>query len=220
MSTLKSKKKSELQAIAVELGIDTDGHKANLEARILSYLSEHIHLRNDPRFNKYFAAITGSDSPGPFITVVQGRRRAGVAKKDPEEKLTNAIIRFGTFCLLAYAARSDEDNTSGPEVLKKGKRRSSVVIKDIADAVPGPPSPSRVSTQIEHATRQLVRRARSASSSLHLDKVAVRVPIVRKAISNVVSVDLIASLTELLLLFNKLIPRSYPVPLPHPYSLT
>lgn len=77
------------------------------------------------------------------------------------------------------------------------------------------PSPSRVSNQIELATSQLVRRARSASTSLRLHEVTDRVPIVRQAVSNVVSVDGIVSVAELLLLLNRLIPRGYPVSLLH-----
>src|SRR5436305_1569201 len=73
------------------------------------------------------------------------------------------------------------------------------------------PSPSRVSNQIELATSRLVRRARSASTSLQLHQVTARVPIIRQAISNVVSVDGIVSVAELLLLLNKIVPRSYPV---------
>ena len=73
------------------------------------------------------------------------------------------------------------------------------------------PSPSRVSNQIELATSRLVRRARSASTSLQLHQVSRRVPVVRQAISNVVSVDSIVSAAELLLLMAKLIPREYPV---------
>jgi len=105
---------------------------------------------------------------------------------------------------------SDEENTSAPEVLKK-KRRASVVVKDVVASMPGAPSPSRVSAHIEFATQQLVRRARSASTSLQLHQVTDKVPIVRKAISNVISVDLLSSIAELLLLFNKLIPRTWPV---------
>lgn len=73
------------------------------------------------------------------------------------------------------------------------------------------PSPSRVSNQIELATSRLVRRARSASTSLRLHEVADRVPILRQAVSNVVAVDGIVSVTEILLLLNRLIPRGYPV---------
>jgi hypothetical protein len=97
-STLKSKKKPELQALAAELGIDTDGSKADLEARILLYLSEHIELNNDPKFKRYFAAITGPGSPGPVATVA-GRRRSIAAKKttDLGEKIANALTRFHLF---------------------------------------------------------------------------------------------------------------------------
>lgn len=92
-STLKSKKKPELQALAAELGIDTDGSKADLEARILLYLSEHIELKNDAKFKKYFAAITGPDSPGPVASVA--RRRTVGAKKSTDlgEKIMNALTR-------------------------------------------------------------------------------------------------------------------------------
>src|SRR6202012_2789272 len=84
--------------------------------------------------------------------------------------------------------------------------------RDILASVPGSvPSPSRVTNQIELATSHLYRRARSASTSLHLHEVTNRVPIIRQAISNVVSVDGIVSLAELALLLNKLIPRTYPV---------
>ena len=81
------------------------------------------------------------------------------------------------------------------------------------------PSPSRVSAQINLATSRLYRRARSASTSLQLHQVTSRVPIVRQAISNVVTVDGIATGAELLMLMNKLIPRTYPVSSP-PGSMT
>ena len=94
-STLKSKKKPELQALATELGIDTDGNKADLEARILLYLSEHTELKDDSKFKKYYASITGPDSPGPVATVAS-RRRIVPAKKSTDlgEKLANALTRF------------------------------------------------------------------------------------------------------------------------------
>jgi|SRR5579871_2379493 len=84
--------------------------------------------------------------------------------------------------------------------------------RDIMASMPGAvPSPARVSNQIEIATSHLVRRARSASTSLKLHEVTDRMPIVRQAISNVVSVDGIVSTAELALLLNRLIPRTYPV---------
>lgn len=85
-NTLKSKKKPELQALAAELGIDTDGSKSDLEARILFYLSEHTELKGDSKFSKYFASITGPESPGPVASAAQGshRRRMIVAKKSTD----------------------------------------------------------------------------------------------------------------------------------------
>jgi hypothetical protein len=105
------------------------------------------------------------------------------------------------------------------ELVKKTKRAATSTAKaaeskgrDILASVPASvPSPSRVTNQIELATSHLYRRARSASTSLHLHEVTSRVPIIRQAISNVVSVDGIVSLAELALLLNKLIPRTYPV---------
>lgn len=76
---LKSKKKPELQALAAELGIDTEGSKSDLEARILQHLSAHAELKSDPKFSKYFASITGPDSPSP-VTTTQ-KRRSIAAKK-------------------------------------------------------------------------------------------------------------------------------------------
>ena len=104
----------------------------------------------------------------------------------------------------------------GSEIVRKSKRAPTSATKstarDILASVPGAvPSPSRVSNQIELATSRLVRRARSASTSLQLHQVTSRVPIVRQAISNVVSVDGIVSAAELALLLNKIIPRTYPV---------
>ena len=114
---------------------------------------------------------------------------------------------------------SDEDGLSGGEVVKKGKRAATSAARsaesktrDLLASVPGAvPSPSRVSNQIELATSRLMRRARSASTSLQLHRVSSRVPIVRQAISNVVSVDGITTVAELLLLLSKIIPRTYPV---------
>jgi hypothetical protein len=94
-STLKSKKKPELQALAAELGIDTDGSKADLEARILLHLSEHTELKDNSKFKKYFASIAGPESPGPVA-----RRRNIAAKKAGEigDKIVSAITRF-VICL-------------------------------------------------------------------------------------------------------------------------
>ena len=101
-NTLKSKKKPELQALAAELGIDTDGSKSDLEARILLYLSGHVELKKDPKFSKYFASITGPESPGPVASVAQGshRRRSIAAKKttDLGEKISKTLTRCN-FCL-------------------------------------------------------------------------------------------------------------------------
>ena len=107
----------------------------------------------------------------------------------------------------------------GTEIVKKSKKVANSAAKvaestarDIMASMPGAvPSPSRVSNQIDLATSRLVRRARSASTSLQLHQVTQRVPVVRQAISNVVSVDTIVSLGELTLLLNKIIPRAYPV---------
>jgi hypothetical protein len=96
-NSLKSKKKSELQALAGELGIDTDGSKSDLEARILHYLSGHVELKKDSKYSKYFASITGPDSPGPVVSVAQGsqRRRSIAAKKttDLGETFSKALTR-------------------------------------------------------------------------------------------------------------------------------
>ena len=108
---------------------------------------------------------------------------------------------------------------SGIELVKRTKKAAGTAAKateskgrDLLAAVPASvPSPSRVTNQIELATSHLVRRARSASQSLQLHQVTSRVPIVRQAVSNVVSVDGIVTLAELALLLNKLIPRTYPV---------
>lgn len=116
---------------------------------------------------------------------------------------------------------SDEEGILGTEIVKKTKRAASTIAKasdskarDIISSMPSSvPSPARVTNQIELATSRLVRRARSASTSLQLHQVTSRVPVVRQAVSNVVSVDGIAGLTEFTLLINKLIPRTYPVPL-------
>jgi hypothetical protein len=114
---------------------------------------------------------------------------------------------------------SDEE---GAELVKRSRRTATSAksgeskTRDLLASVPGAvPSPSRVSNQIELATSHLVRRARSASASLQLHQVTSRVPIVRRAISNVVSVDGIVTVAELLLLLSKLIPRTYPVPSPY-----
>jgi hypothetical protein len=116
---------------------------------------------------------------------------------------------------------SDEEGNTGIEVVKKSKRAAPSAAKtaesktrDILASMPGAvPSPSRVSNQIELATSRFVRRARSASTSLQLHHVTSRVPLVRQAISNVVSVDGITMATELAFLLCKLIPRTYPVSL-------
>src|SRR5579862_3528966 len=94
--SLKHKKKPELQALAAELNIDMDGSKADLESRILGYLSEHVNLKDNPRFSKYFAAITGPDSPGPAGTVSSGRRRSIVVKKvsDLGDSVSKAVTRY------------------------------------------------------------------------------------------------------------------------------
>jgi SAP domain-containing new25 len=78
---LKSKKKPELQALAAELGIDTEGSKSDLEARILQYLSGHVELKSDPKFSKYFASITGPDSPSPAATAPSSQKRRSIAAK-------------------------------------------------------------------------------------------------------------------------------------------
>lgn len=104
-TTLKSKKKPELQALAAELGIDTDGSKADLEARILLHLSEHVALRSNPKFGKYFAGITGPESPGPAASLATGshKRRSIAAKKSTDlgETMSKALTRF---CLLSCCA--------------------------------------------------------------------------------------------------------------------
>lgn len=105
-NTLKSKKKPELQALAAELGIDTDGSKSDLEARILLYLSDHVELKANSKFTKYFASIPSPDSPG---AVAQGsqRRRSIAAKKstDMGENVSKALTRYehgGNSCLRLY----------------------------------------------------------------------------------------------------------------------
>jgi hypothetical protein len=98
MSTLKSKKKPELQALSAELGIDTDGSKADLEARILSHLSDHAELKSDPKYSKYFSSITALESPVPVVSVAQGshRRRSIPAKKSTDlgEAVSKTLARY------------------------------------------------------------------------------------------------------------------------------
>jgi SAP domain-containing new25 len=104
-NTLKSKKKPELQALAAELGIDTDGSKSDLEARILLHLSSHVELKGDSKFSKYFASITGPESPGPVASVAQGthRRRSIAVKKSTDlgETASKALTRCVISHLLA-----------------------------------------------------------------------------------------------------------------------
>jgi hypothetical protein len=223
MSTaLKSKKKPELQALASELSIDTDGSKADLEARILQHLSQHTDLKADNKYKKYFAAITGPESPGlGTVAPLGGHKRRNIAAKKSTElgdSISKALTRY-LFTFAMVDSDSDEEGIMGSEMVKKTKRTAGTVAKTadsktrgIMSSIPGSvPSPARVTSQIELATSPLVRRARSASSSLQLHQVTSRVPVVRQAVSNVVSVDGIAGLTELTLLMNKLIPRTYPV---------
>jgi SAP domain-containing new25 len=105
-NTLKSKKKPELQALAAELGIETDGSKSDLEARILLYLSDHVELKGDSKFTKYFASIPGSESPSQ-VTQGSQRRRGIAAKKttDMGETVSKALTRYehgGNSCLPRY----------------------------------------------------------------------------------------------------------------------
>ena len=97
-TTLKSKKKPELQALAGELGVDTDGSKSDLEARILLHLSEHPELKSNSKFSKYFGSIT-AESPGPVAAVAQSRRRTIAAKKttDVGEMVMKALTRYCVF---------------------------------------------------------------------------------------------------------------------------
>jgi hypothetical protein len=92
-SSFKSKKKPELQALAADLKVDTDGSKADLEARILQHLSQHGELKGDPKYGKYYAAITGPESPG---AVSSGRRRIIVAKKatDLGDSISKGLTRY------------------------------------------------------------------------------------------------------------------------------
>jgi hypothetical protein len=97
-SSFKSKKKPELQALAADLKVDTDGSKADLEARILQHLSEHTELKGDPKYSKYFNGITGPESPGAAGAVASGsiKRRSIAAKKSTDlgETISKALTRF------------------------------------------------------------------------------------------------------------------------------
>jgi SAP domain-containing new25 len=81
MSTLKSKKKSELQAIAIELGVNVDGSKSDLEARILHYLSEHAELKSSPKFSRYYASI---ESPAPRRKLVPAKKSTDLGDTIPK----------------------------------------------------------------------------------------------------------------------------------------
>jgi hypothetical protein len=120
MTSFRHKKKPELQALAAELNIDTDGNKADLESRILSYLSEHVNLKENPKFSKYFAAITGPESPGPAGTVGAGRRRSIAAKKvsDLGDSMSKALTRY---CL--HSCRTDVSVMRRPSQAQKLSRR-------------------------------------------------------------------------------------------------
>ena len=102
-NTLKHKKKPELQALAAELGIDTDGSKSDLEARILLHLSQHAELKANPKVAKYFPAIAGTESSGLVASVATGshRRRSIAAKKSTE--LGDVISKPLTRYLIPYA---------------------------------------------------------------------------------------------------------------------
>jgi hypothetical protein len=98
MTTLKSKKKPELQAIAAELGIDTDGNKADLEMRISEHMSSHSELQHDPKFRKIYEQITGSSSAGPSSAGTLGslKRRSIAAKKSTDlgQVVSKALTRY------------------------------------------------------------------------------------------------------------------------------
>ena len=120
MSSFRNKKKPELQALAAELNIDTDGSKADLESRILAYLSEHVNLKDNPKFSKYFAAIIASDSPAPLGTVSGGRRRSIAAKKVSElgDSISKALTRY---CL--HSCQTDVLVMKRPSQARKLSRR-------------------------------------------------------------------------------------------------
>jgi hypothetical protein len=111
--TLKSKKKPELQAIAADLGTDTDGSKSELEARILLHLSEHTELKGDPKFSKYFASITNTESASPLASAAQGgnRRRSVPAKKSTDlgETISKGVTRYPPFVYICLWGTGSAD---------------------------------------------------------------------------------------------------------------
>ena len=104
MSMLKSKKKPELQALAGELGLEIDGSKSDLEARILLHLAEHSELQTNPKFSKYFASILGTEPPSAVAASAVGshKRRAIVAKKSTDMGDAKTRFVFPSFDLFTF----------------------------------------------------------------------------------------------------------------------
>ncbi|KAK9238813.1 hypothetical protein V1525DRAFT_431504 [Lipomyces kononenkoae] len=85
---LSSLRKKELVDLATELGVDTDGFKSDIEARISQHLAEYQGtLIANPRYAPFYTTVISS--PGPAGSVGYNRRRS--VQKTPKLEVKRTI---------------------------------------------------------------------------------------------------------------------------------
>ncbi|KAK9247099.1 hypothetical protein V1506DRAFT_532905 [Lipomyces tetrasporus] len=182
---LSSLRKKDLVDLATDLGVDTDGFKSDIEARISQHLAENqTTLITNPRFSPFYSTVIAS--PGPAGSVGYNRRRS--MQKTPKTDVKRTI--------------------------KLSPPASSPIVQELASEITGEPvsaieaGSSFVSTQLARVSSALSNTKEIAADQLQMSasgvvKIAHRT---RSKLSTVSSVIELEALYELFLLLKHTLP--------------
>ncbi|KAK9367542.1 hypothetical protein V1509DRAFT_626261 [Lipomyces kononenkoae] len=191
---LSSLRKKDLVDLAIELGVDTDGFKSDIEARISQHLAEYQPtLIANPRYAPFYNTVISS--PGPAGSVGYNRRRS--VQKTPKPEVKRTI----TLSPSAY--------------------ESSPIAAGGSTEISGPPVPvmeagaSFVSTQIARVSNVLSQTKEVAAGQLQTSasgfmRITHRT---RSRLSSVSSVIQLEALYELFLLLRQALPPTVKISL-------
>ncbi|KAK9322147.1 hypothetical protein V1517DRAFT_324181 [Lipomyces orientalis] len=184
---LSSLRKKDLVDLATDLGVDTDGFKSDIEARISQHLAENqTALIANPRYAPFYSTVIAS--PGPAGSVGYNRRRS--MQKTPKTDVKRTI------------KLSPPAHDSSPIV----QQLASQIIEEPVSAIEA--GSSFVSTQFARVSSALSNTKDVAADQLQMSaagvvKIAQRT---RSKLSTVSSVIELEALYELFLLLKHTLP--------------
>ncbi|KTW30978.1 uncharacterized protein T551_01530 [Pneumocystis jirovecii RU7] len=202
--TLKTMKKSDLQHLAVQLNINSDGLKADLETRIVDYLLKNeASLSKNPNFSSYYAEF--SSNIGYFANNVKNsRKKSAILQKTIVKKPLLVSDQGDSF--------DDKNNdTFFVDQNKKGQFKIDNVVK----VTPNNTSESAIPDTIcisEFAKGLTLKSDFEHCSQPHF--VPDKLLNIRKRLSRVLVVDFLFCIYEFYNLLKFLVPWTYGIFLP------